>query len=161
MTPPLLPLLSQVWMSLLLTQQTFSLLYPLFSFPLASRGVRKVVACLLHHVLICAIMVQFILSGMSGIISHVASQADTVAWNAHSITSAFCELPIPFKDAICTRTGDVPMSLFNPNVAYFLGWYPFLINKDIHGPAVDLAICKVANATSTMLALVQGSDLSQ
>ena len=118
-------------------------------------------ARLLHRVLICAIMVQFILSGMSGIISHVASQADTVARNAHSITSAFCELPIPFKDAICTRTGDVPMSPFNPNVAHFSGWYPFLINEDIHGPAVDLAIRKAANATSTVRALVRGSDLSQ
>ena len=153
-TPPLLSLLSQVWTYLLLTQQTFSIVYPLIPFPLASRGVRKAVARLLHRVLICAIMVQFILSGMSGIISHVASQADKVARNAHSITSAFCELPIPFKDVICTRTGDVPMSPLKPDVGHFSGWYPFLINKDIHGPAVDLAIRKAANATSTVLALV-------
>ena len=59
------------------------------------------------------------------------------------------------------RTSDVPMSPLKPDVAHFSGWYPFLINEDIHGPAVDLAIRKAANATSTVLVLVQGSDLSQ
>lgn len=59
------------------------------------------------------------------------------------------------------RTGNVPTSPSNPNVGHFSAWYPFLINKDVHGPAIDLAIHKTANATSTVLALVQGSDVSQ
>ncbi|KAH9030770.1 hypothetical protein EDB85DRAFT_2146500 [Lactarius pseudohatsudake] len=42
-----------------------------------------------------------------------------------------------------------------------LSWHPFLINEDIHGPAVDFAIRKATNATSVVLALVRASDLSQ
>lgn len=160
---PFPQLLSRGWTYLFLTQQTFAIVYRWIPFIFASRGVRKVVAPLLHRVLICTITVQFILSGISGITSHVASQADTVAQNAHSITLAFCVLPIPFKDVICTRTSDVtaPMSPFNPNVDHFSMWNPFLIDEDVHGPAIDLAIRKAANATSTVLALVRASDLTQ
>jgi len=160
-SPLLLPFLSRVWTCIFLTRQTFGIPYYWFPFPFASRGVGKAVARLLHCVLICTIMVQFILSGMSGITSHVASQVDTVARNAHSITLAFCALPMPFKDVICTRTGDVPTPLFNPNVDRFSAWHPFLVDEDVHGPAIDLAIRKAANATSTVLALVRASDVSQ
>jgi len=68
---------------------------------------------------------------------------------------------MPFKDVICTRTGDIPTPLFNPNIDYFLAWYPSLVDEDVYGLAIDLAICKAANATSTVLVLVQASDLSQ
>lgn len=52
-----------------------------------------------------------------------------------------------------------PISPLNPN--HPPAWHPFLINEDVHGPAVDLAIRKTANATSVVLALVRASDLSQ
>lgn len=160
--PPLLPLLSRVWTCLFLTRQTFGIFYHWFPFPFATaRAVGRAMTCLFHRVLICIVVVQFILSGISGITSHVASQADTVARNTHSITLAFCALPIPFKDAICPRAGDVPMFPFNPNVDHLSPWHPFLINEDVHGAAIDLAIRKAANATSTVLALVRASDISQ
>jgi hypothetical protein len=38
-------------------------------------------------------------------------------------------------------------------------WHPFLINEDLHGPAVDFAIRKAANTTSVVLAFVRASDL--
>ncbi len=38
-------------------------------------------------------------------------------------------------------------------------WHPFLINEDLHGPAVDFAIRKAANSTSFVLAFVRASDL--
>ncbi len=53
------------------------------------------------------------------------------------------------------------LSLLSLNVDHSLSWHPFLINKDIHSPAVDFAICKAANTTSVVLALVQASDLTQ
>ncbi len=51
--------------------------------------------------------------------------------------------------------------MFNPNIEHFPAWHPFLINKDVHGPAVDFAIRKMANTTSSVLMLVQVSDLSR
>ena len=51
--------------------------------------------------------------------------------------------------------------MFNPNIEHFLAWHPFLINENIHGPAVDFAIHKMANTTSSVLMLVQVSDLSR
>jgi hypothetical protein len=71
-------------------------------------------ARLLHCVLIFTIIVQFILSGMSGITSHLASHAHMVVRNTHFITLAFCALPLPFKGVICTRIGNFPPSLSNP-----------------------------------------------
>ena len=39
--------------------------------------------------------------------------------------------------------------------------HSFLINENIHGPAVDFAIRNAINSTSTVLALVRASDLTQ
>ena len=68
---------------------------------------------------------------------------------------------MPFKDLICSRIGNEPLSTFNPNIEHSPAWHPFLINEDVHGPAVDFAIRKTANTTSSVLTLVQASDLSQ
>ena len=51
--------------------------------------------------------------------------------------------------------------MFNPNIEHSLAWHPFLINEDVHGPVVDFAIRKTANTTSSVLTLVQASDLSR
>ena len=119
------------------------------------------IAHFLCHILIFTALVQFILSEMSGITLHLASQAHTMAQNTQSITLAICALPVPFKDLICSRISNEPLSTFNPNIEHSLAWHPFLINEDVHGPAVDFAIHKMANTTSSMLMLVQASDLSQ
>jgi hypothetical protein len=47
------------------------------------------------------------------------------------------------------------------NAGHAKSWHPFLINEDIHGPAVDFAIRKAANVTTVVLALVRASDLTQ
>jgi len=159
---PLLPFLSRVCSYLSLTQDTFDVVYHLFPIPFASpRGVNRAIAHFLRRVLIFTALVQFILSGMSGITSHLASQAHTVARNTQSITLAICALPVPFKDLICSRIGNEPLSTFNPNIEHSPAWHPFLINEDVHGPAVDFAIRKMANTTSSVLTLVQASDLSR
>jgi hypothetical protein len=161
-TLPPLPFLSHVCSYLFLTQDTFDVVYHLFPIPFASlRGVNRVITHFLCRVLIFTALVQFILSGMSGITSHLASQAHTVAQNTQSITLAICALPVPFIDLICSRIGNEPLSTFNPNIEHSLAWHPFLINEDVHGPALDFAICKMANTTSSMLTLVQASDLSR
>jgi hypothetical protein len=109
--------------------------------------------------LLFAVVSQFVLSGMSGITSQLASQAHLVARDTHSFASAVCALPVPFKNSICTRIADGPVSPFDLN--HPPAWHPFLINEDVHGPAVDFAIRKTANATSVALALVRASDLPQ
>ena len=98
---------------------------------------------------------------MSGITSHLASQAHTVARNTHSITLAVCALPVPFKNLICTGIGSEQLYPISPIVDHFPAWHPFLIDEDIHSPAVDFAIRKAANFTSAVLALVRASDLPQ
>ncbi|KAH9013095.1 hypothetical protein EDB85DRAFT_2158463 [Lactarius pseudohatsudake] len=113
-----------------------------------------------HYVFIFTILVQFILSGVSGVTSHLASQVHTVARNTHSITLAVCALPVPFKNVFCAGSSN-GLSPLNPSVDKSLSWHPFLINEDIHGPAVDFAIRKTTNATSVVLALVRASDLTQ
>jgi len=159
---PLLPFLSRVCAYLSLTRDTFDVVYHLFPIPFASpRGVKRAIARFLRYVLILTALLQFILSGMSGITSHLASQAHTVARNTHSITLAVCALPVPFKDLVCSRIGNEPISTFNSNIDYSPAWHPFLINENVHGPAVDFAIRKMANTTSSVLTLVQASDLSR
>ncbi|KAH9033064.1 hypothetical protein EDB85DRAFT_1890351 [Lactarius pseudohatsudake] len=101
------------------------------------------------------VFVQFILSGVAGVTSHLASQVHTVARNTHSITLAVCALPVPFKNVFCAGISNGLLSPLNPSVDKSLSWHPFLINEDIHGPAVDFAIRKTTNATSVVLALLK------
>jgi cell wall assembly regulator SMI1 len=68
---------------------------------------------------------------------------------------------VPFKGSICARIDSNLPSPFSPGVDHSPAWHPFLINEEVHGPAVDFAIHKVANATSSALVLVRASDLSQ
>ncbi|KAH9011551.1 hypothetical protein EDB85DRAFT_1900964 [Lactarius pseudohatsudake] len=72
-----------------------------------------------------------------------------------------CALPVPFKNVFCAGISNGLLSPLNPSVDKSLSWHPFLINEDIHGPAVDFAIRKTTNATSVVLALVRASDLTQ
>lgn len=62
---------------------------------------------------------------------------------------------------MCTRISNRQFSLSNANVDHFSTWHLFLIDKNIHGPAINFAIHKAANATSAVLVLVQASNLSQ
>ena len=62
---------------------------------------------------------------------------------------------------MCTRISNRQFSLSNANVDHFSTWHLFLIDKNIHGPAINFAIHKAANATSAVLVLVRASDLSQ
>ncbi|KAI9437481.1 hypothetical protein H4582DRAFT_2057850 [Lactarius indigo] len=161
-TLPLLPFLSRVCAYFSLSREILNVVYHLGRFPLATpRGLGKAVARLLHYVFIFTILLQFILSGVSGVTSHLASQAHTVARNTHSITLAICALPLPFKNLFCAGVSDGLLSPLDPNVDRSLSWQPFLINEDIHGPAVDFMIRKATNATSAVLALVWASDLSR
>ncbi|KAI9439156.1 hypothetical protein H4582DRAFT_2056987 [Lactarius indigo] len=161
-TLPLLPFLSRVCAYFSLSREILNVVYHLGRFPLATpRGLGKAVARLLHYVFIFTILLQFILSGVSGVTSHLASQAHTVARNTHSITLAICALPLPFKNLFCAGVSDGLLSPLDPNVDRSLSWQPFLINEDIHGPAVDFTIRKATNATSAVLALVWASDLSR
>ncbi|KAH8991828.1 hypothetical protein EDB83DRAFT_2325377 [Lactarius deliciosus] len=149
-TLPLLPFLSRICAYLSLSREIVNVIYHLGRFPLATpRGLGKAVARLLHCVFTFTILLQFILSGMSGVTSHLASQAHTVARNTHSITLAVCALPLPFKNLFCAGISDGLLSPRDPNVDRSLAWHPFLINEDIHGPAVDFAIRKATNATSS------------
>ncbi|KAH9026539.1 hypothetical protein EDB85DRAFT_2149134 [Lactarius pseudohatsudake] len=160
-TLPLLPIISRFCTYLSLSREILDIIYRLCRFPLAApRGVGRAVARLLHYVFIFTILVQFILSGVSGVTSHLASQVHTVARNTHSITLAVCALPVPFKNVFCAGSSN-GLSPLNPSVDKSLSWHPFLINEDIHGPAVDFAIRKTTNATSVVLALVRASDLTQ
>jgi isocitrate/isopropylmalate dehydrogenase len=68
---------------------------------------------------------------------------------------------MPFKDTVCARIGNVLPPPSIPNSDHLSAWHPFLINEDIHGPAIDLAVRKAANATSAVLALVRASDITQ
>ena len=97
---------------------------------------------------------------MLGVTSHLASQAHTVVQNTRSITSAVCALPLPFKNVLCTGISN-ELSPLDPNAGHAKPWHPFLINEDIHGPAVDFTICKAANVTTVVLALIRASDLTQ
>ncbi|KAH8978131.1 hypothetical protein EDB86DRAFT_2837040 [Lactarius hatsudake] len=148
-TLPLLPIISRICAYLSLSQEILDIIYRLCRFPLAApRGVGRVVARLLRYVFIFTVLVQFILSGVAGVMSHLASQVHTVARNTHSITLAVCALPVPFKNVFCAGISNGLLSLLNPSVDKSLSWHPFLINEDIHGPAVDFAIRKTTNATS-------------
>lgn len=161
-TPPLLPFLSHVRANISLTRQTFNILYhvvPPLIFPPRGRGTAA--TRLIQHAFIFTIILQFILSGVSGITSHLASQLHAVARNTHSITSAVCGLPVPFKGLICAGFEHELSSAFGSNVDHFPAWHPFLINEEVHGPAIDFAIHEAANATSTVITLVRASDLSQ
>lgn len=67
-------------------------------------------------------------------------------------------LPVPFKNSFCDNEVQSPINL---NVDHSPAWHLFLINEDIHGPAVDCAIRKAANTTFFVLAFVRASDLSR
>lgn len=159
-TLPLLPFLSRVCAYLSLTREILNAIYHLCRFPLvAPRGLGRAAARLLRRVFTFTILVHLILSSMSGITSHLASQAHTVARNTRSITLAVCALPVPFKNVFCAGISN---ELLPPLAdSHSLPWHPFIINEDIHGPAVDFAIRKAANATSVALALVRASDFTQ
>lgn len=157
---PLLSYLSHVISILSVTQQTSNIVYNIRPLPSASPwGAAKVLARLVQSLLLFTVVSQFVLSGMSGITSHLASQVHVVARNTHSIASAVCALPVPFKNSICTTISNELVSPLNLN--HPPAWHPFLVNEDVHGPAVDFAIRKAVNATSAVLALVRASDLSQ
>jgi hypothetical protein len=148
----------QVCAYLALARESFSIVHQVFLIPSTSpRGAGRATSRLLHSILTYTVIIQFILSGMSGVTSHLASQAHTVARNTRSITLAVCALPVPFKNLFCDNEVQYPI---NPNVDHSPAWHPFLINEDIHGPAVDFAIRKAANTTSFVLAFVRASDLS-
>ena len=159
-TFPLLPFLSQVCTYLSLTREILNVIYHLCRFPLAApRGLGRALARFLRCVFIFVISVQLILSGMTGVTSHLVSQAHAVARNTRLITLAVCALPVPFKNVFCTGIGN---ELLPPLAhGHSLSWHPFIINEDIHGPAVDFAIRKSTNITSVALALVRASDFTQ
>src|SRR6267142_661429 len=157
---PVLPFLLYVcaYISLRLTRRAISLVYRAFSCPFAA------ITRLVHHILMAIVIIQLILSGMSGIsgfTSRLVSQAHTVARNSRSIPLAFCALPVPFKHIICARTSNEMPSPFYSNADRSPTWHPFLINEDVHGPAVDFAIRKSTNATCAVLAFMRASDLSR
>jgi hypothetical protein len=151
----------QVCMYLALARETFSVFYRVIPFSLTfPRGVGRATTCLLYFVLIYTVIVQFILSGLSGVTSHLASQAHAVARNTRSFTLASCTLPLPFKNLLCAGINNEALSSFDPDADHSPpAWHPFLINEDIHGPAVDFAILKAANTSSNLLAFVRASDL--
>jgi hypothetical protein len=60
---------------------------------------------------------------------------------------------------LCAGISNEAHSFVAPNTDYSPAWHPFLINEDLHGPAVDFAIRKAANTTSVVLAFVRASDL--
>jgi len=74
---------------------------------------------------------------------------------------AVCALPIPFANLLCAGIGNEAHSSVGPNMDHSPAWHPFLINEDLHGPAVDFAIRKAANTTTVALAFVRASDLPQ
>jgi hypothetical protein len=161
-TLPLPPFLFRIYSYMPLIRQTFNVVCHLFPSSFATpRGLGKAVARLFYHALVFTLTVQFILYNLSGITAHLASQAHTVARNTRSITSAVCALPVPFKGLICAGIDSNLPSPFGPSVDHSPAWHPFLVNEEVHGPAVDFAIHKAANATSAVLALVRASDLSQ
>lgn len=104
---------------------------------------------------------QVFLSGITGVTSHVASQAHIVARNTRSIMLAVCALPIPFANLLCAGIRNEAHASVNPDMDHPPAWHPFLINEDLHGPAVDFAIRKAANTTTVVLAFVRASDLPQ
>lgn len=146
----------QVCAYVALARETFSVIHHVsLTYP---RGAGRATTRLLHLLLIYTVIVQFILSGLSGVTSHLASQAHTVARNTRSITLAVCALPLPFKNLFCARVSDEALSQFDDHSP---AWHPFLINEDVHGPAVDFVILKAANTTSVVLAYVRASELSR
>jgi hypothetical protein len=62
---------------------------------------------------------------------------------------------------MCTRIGNGLFSPSNADVDHPSAWHPFLIDEDVHGPAVDFAVHRAANATSAVLVLVRASNFSQ
>jgi hypothetical protein len=158
---PLLPFLSQVCEYLSITRQILEFTSYFCRFPLAPFAApRGFVTRSLRWAVISMILVQLILYSMLGVTSHLASQAHAVARNTRSIKSAMCALPVPFKNLLCAEMSN-EVSPLDLNADRSKSWHPFLINEDIHGPAVDFAIRKAANATAVVLALVRASDLTQ
>lgn len=150
----------QVCAYLALARETLSVFYRVFPYSLIfPRDVGRATTRVLHFILIYAVIVQFILSGLSGVTSHLASQAHAVARNTRSFQLATCTLPLPFKNLLCAGIKNEALSPFDPDADRSPAWHPFLINEDIHGPAVDFAILKAANTTSDLLAFVRASDL--
>lgn len=98
---------------------------------------------------------ELLLSAMSGVTSHVA----LLAQRTHVIASAVCGLPIPFANLLCAGIRSEAHSPVELNMDHSPTWHPFLINEDLHGPAVDFAIRRAANTTSVVLAFVRASDL--
>ena len=66
---------------------------------------------------------------------------------------------MPFANLLCTGIRDEAHFSVEHNRDHSPAWHPFLINEELHGPAVDFAIRKAANTTSVVLALVRASDL--
>lgn len=161
---PLLPFLSRVCAYLSLTREILHVIYRFCQFPLAplaaSRGIGNAVTRLFRGVFTFAILVHLILYGMLGFTSHIASQAHAVVRNTRSITSSVCALPVPFKNVLCAGISNELFPLVS-TASHAKPWHPFLIDEDIHGPAVDFAIRKAANVTAVVLALVCASDLTQ
>src|SRR5216684_517384 len=156
-TSSLVPFLSQVYGYLTFAHGTFGIIHYLlpssFVFP------RRATANILHIILTYIFILHIFLSAMSGMTSHLASQAHTVVRNTRSITSAICALPVPFANLFCGGISNEAHSPVELNVDHPPAWHPFLINEDLHGPAVDFAICKAVNTTSVVLVFVWASDL--
>lgn len=96
---------------------------------------------------------------MSGVTSRVASQAHAVAQSTHAIALAACGLSIPFASLLYAGIRSKAHPPVELNMDHSPAWHPFLINEDLHGPAVDFAIHRAANMTSVILAFVRASDL--
>jgi hypothetical protein len=70
----------QVCAYIALARESFSIIHQAFLIPsTSSRGAGRATSHLLHSILTYTVIIQFILSGMSGVKSQLASQAHTVA----------------------------------------------------------------------------------
>jgi hypothetical protein len=114
---------------------------------------------ILHLIIICIATIELFLLAILGVTTNVASHAHAVAQNTRAIASTICALPVPFANLLCAGIRNEAHSPVELNMAHSPAWHPFLINEDLHGPAVDFAIRKAANTTSVVLAFVRASDL--
>jgi hypothetical protein len=114
---------------------------------------------ILRLIIVYTVTVEFILLAILGVTSHIVSQAQAVARNTRAIASAVCALPLPFASLVCAGTRNEAHSPVEINMDHSPAWHPFLINEDLHGPAVDFTMRKAANTTSVVLAFVRASDL--
>jgi hypothetical protein len=150
-------LLTQAYGYLTFAHGTFRIIRHLlpssFVFP------RRATESIFHVILMYTFILHVFLSAMSGVTSHLASQAHTVARNTRSITSAVCALPVPFANLLCAGISSEAHSPVELDMNRSPAWHPFLINEDLHGPAVDFAILRAANTTSVVLGFVRASDL--